>query len=216
MTNINAQIFTSRWNKKWDAPHAPWKATLDNAVLMTGAAKYQLGEIKSASNGRLTEQGIREELRKKLETDIVLGRLKRDQARVNVAREELAQKRSALANFKYDRDDLLAAMHRREMRDHIRKLSTAEQSALLLKSAAAREAVYEVPQELSGVIPLEYDRWRQYHVEQTSGPQLAEIAEQSAVLDLVGAAITVAINEAKAESGLDSRQADDWIASVAA
>lgn len=218
-----ANALRERFPANYSTKYAARKATFDNALLLIGAPAYHNSEINEAAQGRFTSKGLQEQYRERMASPNILGRLKKDQAELQAAREELALKRAQLGTPQFDKTDLVGAALRKEARDLFRSLPPTDKYRLLfgVKERGIKPdpemqiSVLERGAQFSGLPEDRYLAARDEYVRTQFAPQLAELDEQADVLDHVETALHAAVNIIKVESGLIPCDADRWVDEVA-
>jgi hypothetical protein len=156
---------------------------------------------------KFTEQGIRQEMLETLKGSTA-AQMRRARLPIDRAARELKDRRAALKRPVLDRTDVVAAGDRREIRSRLQSLPHIEQVKILLNpncDSRILEALLDGPRELSGVADDVYAQVESAQLERLHGPALREIEEmESAVAEAV-AAVDVARNDVRAQSGLEER-----------
>jgi hypothetical protein len=201
--NITITDLRSRWDSDWNTSHltrpvAGFPGKIDDAVASFTDQRHRLEQ-----SGDFTAAGSRNQLRAVAGTTIVL-LLKKARGELIAARSAVAAKQSELVKPAIDKTDVAGAMLRREMRDHLRTLPTAERMAMLLESDEFASAYAELPALVP--LPREFaDRVAAERLEKTHGPELRQLEEAHAAFEIVGAMIDVATDAVRQELGLDER-----------
>jgi hypothetical protein len=112
-----------------------------------------------------------------------------------------------------DRADLFGEMQRRELRDHARSLPPEKRLRAILDDPALTEAVLLGHPSLSGLstesqadAPSQFEIVRQNYIEKTFGPQMRGVEAREQVVEIVNAALKVAIAQFRTEGGLNENE----------
>ncbi len=133
--------------------------------------------------------------------------LRKIQAPIAAAQAAVEQRRAALSLPIPDKTDLAGVLDRQEIRAHLRSLSLAQRTALVFESKDLRisDAVISAPPELSGIPADRFALLHRAALDRIHGPEMKSIAEAEAIVSEARAAIQVAKNDMRQETGLDEK-----------
>ncbi len=174
------------------------------------AVKSKVAEIKG--NIRLSDDAKRDDIRAMVLGN-PLGYLKQLNGRAAAMTADLNNLKKSFAPKAPDRADLFGEMQRRELRDHARSLPPEKRLRAIMDDAQLTEAVLLGHPSLSGLstesqadAPSQFEIVRQHYIEKTFGPQLRGVEAREQVVEVVNAALKVAILQFRNESGLNENE----------
>jgi hypothetical protein len=165
--------------------------------------------------GTLNARGVAEALRRDLGKHVV-PELRSTLRVVNERKAAMKHERAALAKPKIDSTDVVAAMQRREIRDYLHGLESAERMKMLLDNPdpIMLAAALELPPALSGLTVETRAHVEEAYTRATHAQTLRAMDDREEALDVVGAAAEIAAMEIRAAVGLEPHEFDGWFATA--
>jgi hypothetical protein len=164
------------------------------------------GMIDSAKKHAVEDPHLSDSGRKAYVAKIAQGNVKTLTELTAATRKAVRYNTERRANLKPptpDRNDVVAAMERQELRAHAKGLKGAERLTFALDHA---EAILNAPAALSGLPDEQFSKVREIYISAKFGPEIAEIETLDEDLSTTMAAHDLAMNELRSNAGLSERE----------
>src|SRR5262249_60046510 len=140
---------------------------------------------------------------------------------IGKAKQEIVERRSKLALKAVDPADVAGAMRRQEIRTFLRQLDEKQRDAWFRDrgdtvSPEVRQAIIEMPPEVSGVPKSRHDLLTQDAWQAQHGPELTDISDRENAIETAESAVEAARVEVGRECGLDIARFNELAAPVEA
>jgi hypothetical protein len=206
MTGLSAEL-RKRWNPSWNEPKLARCFTL--SLDFAQAARDRRAEY--ARRPDLSEQGVTMAVRKHLAGNHINTELKsygeviaQAEAGLKAAREGLGRPPRAA--------DAVAEARRRELRDHLAKMSPAARISAALSDPGMAAAVLDAPSPAMVGIPQEaLAQVRAAYARVTEPARLEALDQHEEAITLARAAFQTALVAVKSEVGLTDKQFAAWL-----
>lgn len=194
-----------------------WKGHYDTGLsscfgnALTYAEAVSMWRAEAAKDSSLTDVGVRRAVRAKAAKNGVHNDLRRISEKVDQAVVALTARREALGRPKRAADAIEEA-RRRELRDHLMRLTPAARIAAAMADSDMAEALLDAPSAaVMGLAPEVLAQIRDSYSKATQADGLRLIAEAEEAVTLTRAAFETALIAVKAETGLGGRAFDQWL-----
>jgi hypothetical protein len=176
--------------------NSEFRVMADSAFSAVDIFRKKVGEIKLDRN--LSAEGHRAKIAEAANTGPLIY-FRELRAQIANERKSLDERRAHFEIPRHDRDDVVAAMDRAEIRAWLRSLEPGERARAACSNPDVAMAVVHSPPELSGLLGDSHDRAKTFLLEHLHGPELAMLRTETEVLENVTAALDVAEFQLRAE-----------------
>jgi hypothetical protein len=198
----------------------PTVQKLEN-VYLSGLSTMDLVEARHAKNktdARFTPEGVKDDLLKFVLNDAVPA-LHHGRVMIRKARDELAERKSKLKLPAADPNDLVGAMRRQEIRQHLNTMKPDKQAEYFLRNGDSLppevvQAIVELPAEFSGVPQSRHDLLVENALSQNFSEAIAEIKEIEQAIDAAESSVEASRAEIREEIGVDPAKFNELAAPV--
>lgn len=167
---------------------------------------------EAGSNKHLSEAGAAAAFRNRMNKDI-MQTIRHMRSSIEESKGHLETARKKVTQPEYNRDDALAAAHRREIRDFLRSTPDKDRIHLVAGETADPlfvEAALELPPIVSGLTSQQEQLVRQAYAEKFKPEVLDHITVREEALSVMTAMDGVVRTEFAKHAGLDKKQFDAW------
>ena len=206
----------ARWKPEWSKELSlmPVAKAFNTSLSAVEALMSKSADMRAT--GKFSQQGLTDEIRGAAQAATVPV-LRRASEAVERARNDLKQRRAALAVPKPDPTNVAEAIMRGEMRTWLRGLPQTQAVQALLNDAVddrMLQAAFEAPAIMSGLTDQDRDMVQTRLVERRFGPELERVNELEEAVTVANSAVEIALYQLRQEAQFgagDDRAFDAWM-----
>ncbi|NML73566.1 hypothetical protein HHL25_05430 [Rhizobium sp. S-51] len=166
-------------------------------------------KVEAGSNRHLSPAGVASAYRKRMGEN-VMQEVRRMHTLIKDSRQKLDEARVNVGKPKYDPSDMMAAAHRREIREFLRTVDTSQRLSLVLGEKADpifAAAALELPTVVSGLPEEQAAMVREVYAERNHPDVLEHIQVREEALEVMAAFASVFKEDVRKQAGIDNKKA---------
>ncbi|MCV3764038.1 hypothetical protein [Rhizobium sp. TRM95796] len=159
---------------------------------------------EAASNKNLSEAGASAAYRRKIGEN-VMREVRNMNSLIRESREKISSSRVQVTQPTFDQKDMLAAAHRREIREFLRNADTSQRLSLVMGKDADPlfiNAALELPTVVSGLLEQQADMVRKVYAERYHPDVLEHIELREEALEVMTAFASIFKEEVRKQAGI--------------
>lgn len=209
-----SRTLKSRWRPNFDTHSAVIGKQFDQVLGVADSISAKKTEL--AGDKHLSDIGRAQKLTEFAKSEAV--RAARASRTLDMARQTISEKRAALVPGVKDKTDVAGALLRREQRDVLRTMDSADMVRVLSDKNTPMitlESIFEAPHLVPTIPPEIKGRLVDELLERIAGPAVALLREQDEALELLDTAVRASHYALQEATGVTPHGFDKWMAEAA-